>query len=151
MFSLKKTFKINKTMKHEKLYSFTLFPCFCFRLLWLWFVFLDSVSVLRFNFVFFCVCVSGWGCLLPFWDLCFCFLVVFFCFGFPFCLMCFCFVCFSGLFSAIFVVVVVLWFFCFYRPPYIFDSPLHLNPTTGEHFKTPLKISSQISNRPGKK
>ena len=42
-------------------------------------------------------------------------------------------------------------FFCFYRPPYIFDSPLHLNPTTGEHFKTPLKISSQISNRPGKK
>ena len=53
MFSLKKTFKINKTMKHEKLYSFTLFPCFCFRLLWLWFVFLDSVSVLRFNFVFF--------------------------------------------------------------------------------------------------
>ena len=41
--------------------------------------------------------------------------------------------------------------FCFYRPPYIFDSPLHLNPTTGEHFKTPLKISSQRSNRPGKK
>ena len=57
-----------------------------------------------------------------------------------------------GLFFSIFVVVVVvLWFFCFYQPPYIFDSPLHLNPTTGEHFKTPLKISSQISNRPGKK
>ena len=56
-----------------------------------------------------------------------------------------------GLFFPIFVVVVVLWFFCFYRPPYIFDSPLHLNPTTGEHFKTPLKISSQISNRSGKK
>ena len=37
-------------------YSFTLFPCFCFRLLWLWFVFLDSVSVLRFNFVFFGMC-----------------------------------------------------------------------------------------------
>ena len=53
-----------------------------------------------------------------------------------------------GLLSAIFVVVVdVLWFFCFYRPPYIFDSPLHLNPTTGEHFKTPLKISSQRLNR----
>ena len=33
--------------------SFTLFPCFCFGLLWLWFVFLDSVSVLRFNFVLF--------------------------------------------------------------------------------------------------
>ena len=91
------------------------------------------------------------GCIFPFWDLCFCFLVVFFCFGFPFCLMCFCFVCFSGLFSAIFAVVVVLWFFCFYQPPYIFDSPLHLNPTTGEHFKTPLKISSQRSNRSGKK
>ena len=42
-------------------------------------------------------------------------------------------------------------FFCFYRPPYIFDRPLHLNPTTGEHFKTPSKISSQISNRSGKK
>ena len=108
------------------------------------FVFLDSVSVLRFNFV----CVSGWGCLFPYWDLCFCFLVVFFCFGFPFCLC----VSVLGLFSPIFVVVVVvLWFFCFYRPPYIFDSPLHLNPTTGKHFKTPLKISSQISNRSGKK
>ena len=56
-----------------------------------------------------------------------------------------------GLFFPIFVVVVVLWFFCFYRPPYIFDSPLHLNPTTGEHFKTPSKISSQRSNRSGKK
>ena len=57
-----------------------------------------------------------------------------------------------GLFSSIFVVVVViLWFFCFYRPPYIFDRPLHLNPTTGEQFKTPSKISSQISNRSGKK
>ena len=42
-------------------------------------------------------------------------------------------------------------FFCFYRPPYIFDSPLYVNPTTGEHFKTPLQISSQISNRPRKK
>ena len=36
-------------------FCFTLFPCFCFRLLWVWFVFLDSVSVLLFNFVFFCV------------------------------------------------------------------------------------------------
>ena len=62
--------------------------------------------------------------------------------------MCF---CFGFVLSYFVVVVVVLWFFCFYRPPYIFDSPLHLNPTTGEHFKTPLKISSQISNRPGKK
>ena len=46
----------NKNCDHvlpKKLNSFTLFPCFCFRLLWLWFVFLDSVSVLRFNFVFF--------------------------------------------------------------------------------------------------
>ena len=138
------------TLKPEKLYSFTLFPCFCFRLLWLWFVFLESVSVLLFNFVFF-ENVSCWGCLLPLWDLCFCFLVVFFRFGFPFCLMCFCFVFFSGLSSAIFVVVNVLWFFCFCRPPYIFESPLHLNPTTGEHFKTALKISSQRSNRPDKK
>ena len=57
-----------------------------------------------------------------------------------------------GLFFPIFVVVVVvLGFFCFYQPPYIFDSPPHLNPTTGEHFKTPLKISSQRSNRSGKK
>ena len=109
--------------------------------------FLDSVSILRFNSVFF-ECVSCWGRLFPFWDLYFCFLVVFFCFGFPFCLC----VSVLGLFSPIFVVVVVvLWFFCFYRPPYIFDSPLHLSPTTGEHFKTPWKISSQRSNRPGKK
>ena len=118
-----------------RIYSFTLFPCF-FRLLLLYFLFLDSVSVLRFT-LYFCVRVCGWGCLLPFWDLCFSFLVVF---------------SVLGLFSSIFVVVVVvLWFFCFYRPPYIFDSPLHLNPTTGEHFKTPLKISSQISNLSGKK
>ena len=86
MFSLEKNVKRlfkKKTMKHEKLYIFTLFPCFCFRLLWLWFVFLDSVSVLRFNFVFFCVffrlgmliSVRGFGF--------FCFLVVFFCFRFP--------------------------------------------------------------------
>ena len=59
--------------------------------------------------------------------------------------------CFGFVTSIFVVVVVVLWFFCFYQPPYIFDSPLHLNPTTGEHFKTPLKISSQISNLSGKK
>ena len=148
MFSLKKTFKINKTMKHEKLYSFTLFPCFCFRLLWLWFVFLDSVSVLRFNFIFFWVCfllgmfISVWGFVFLFSGSVFLFWVSHF-------VLC---VSVLGLFSAIFVVVVVvLWFFCFYQPPYIFDSPLHLNPTTGKHFKTPLKISSQRSNRPGKK
>ena len=72
-----------------------------------------------------------------------------FLFGFPFCLC----VSVFGLFSPFFVVVVVvvLWFFCFYRPSYLFESPLHLYPTPGEHFKTPLKISSQISNRPGKK
>ena len=119
---------------------------FCGYGLYFWILFQFCGLIL-----YFFECVSCWGCLFPFWDLCFCFLVVFFCFGFPFCLMCFCFVCFSGLFSAIFVVVVVLWFFCFYRPPYIFDSPLHLNPTTEEHFKALLKISSQISNRSGKK
>ena len=54
----KKT-KQQKTMKHEKMYIFTLFPCFCFRLLWLWLVFLDSVSVLRVNFVFLCVFPVG--------------------------------------------------------------------------------------------
>ena len=150
MLSLKKrkTPIQKKTMKHKKVYLYTISLFLFSSFVAIWFVFLDSVSVLRFNFVFFCVCVSGWGCLLPFWDLCFCFLVVFFCFGFPFCLC----VSVFGLFSPIFVVVVVvLWFFCFYRPPYIFDSPLHLNPTTGEHFKTPLKISSQRSNRSGKK
>ena len=97
----------------------------------LWFVFLDSVSVLRFNFVFLCVCFRS------FWDSCFCFLVVFFCFGFIHFYFCCCCCC--------------LVVFCFYRPPYIFDSPLHLNPNTGVHFKTLLKISSQISNRSGKK
>ena len=133
-------------MKHDKLY-FKLFPCFCFRLLWLWFVFLDSVSVLRINFVFFLsVFPVGDGyfrcgiCVSVFW---YCFSVL----GFRFVLC----VAVLGWFFPIFVVVVVLWFFCFYRPPYIFDSPLHLNPTTGEHFKTPLKISSEIPNRSGKK
>ena len=95
--------------------------------------------------LYFFVYVSGWGCLFPYWDLCFCFLAVFFCFGFPFCLVSF---CFGFVLSYCCCCLVV---FCFYRPPYIFDSPLHLNPTTGEHFKTPLKISSQRSNRPGKK
>ena len=134
-------------------YSFTLFPCFCFRLLWLYGLYFWILFQFCGLILYFFECVSCWGCLFPFWDLCFCFLVVFFCFGFPFCLC----VSVLGLFFSIFVVVVVvvvvvvLWFFCFYQPPYIFDSPLHLNPTTGEHFKTPLKISSQISNRPGKK
>ena len=124
-------------------YSFTLFPCFCFRRLWLWFVFLDSVSVLWFNFVFFV-------CVFPVGDayICFCFLVVVFLFWASLFVLC---VSVLGFLFSIFVVVIVLWFFCFYRPPYIFDTPLHLNPTTGEHFKTPSKISSQISNRPGKK
>ena len=119
---------------------------FCGYGLYFWILFQFCGLIL-----YFFECVSSWGCLLPLWDLCFCFLVVFFCFGFPFCLMCFCFVCFSGLSSAIFVIVDVLWFFCFCRPPYIFESPLHLNPATGEHLKTPLKISSERSNRPGKK
>ena len=78
------------------------------------------------------MCVSGLGCLFPFGDLCFCFLVVFFCLGFPFCLMCF---SFGFVLSYFCFVVVVLWFFCFYRPPYIFDSPLHLNPSTGDNSK----------------
>ena len=44
--------------------------------------FLNSFSVLWFSFVFFFVRVSALGCLFLFWDLHFCFLVVFFCFGF---------------------------------------------------------------------
>ena len=134
-------------MKHEKLYSFTLFPCFCFRLLWLWFVFLDSVSVLRFNFVFFeCfllgMLISVLGFVFLFSGSVFLFLVSVLSYVFLF------WVC-----SLLFLLLLLLscGFFCFYRPPYIFESPLHLYPTTGEHFKTPLKISSQRSNRPGKK
>ena len=100
---------------------------FCGYGLYFWILFQFCGLIL-----YFFECVSCWGCLFPFWDLCFCFLVVF---------------SVLGLFTSIFVVVVVvLWFFCFYQPPYIFDSPLHLNP-----IKTPLKISSQISNRSGKK
>ena len=121
-------------------YSLTLFTFFCFRPLWRWFVFLNSVSVLRFNFVFLCV--------FPVWGFVFLFSGSDFLFWVSHFVLC---VSVLGLFSPIFVVVVVLWFFCFYRPPHIFDSPLHLNPTTGEHLKTPLKISSQRSNRPGKK
>ena len=124
-------------------YSFTLFTCFCFCLLWLWFVFLNSVSVLRFNFVFLCV--------FPLWDAYFRLGFVFLFSGSVFLFWVSNFVlCVSvlGLFSPMFVVfVVVLWFFCFYRPPYIFDSPLHLNPTTGEHFKTLLKFTNIKSFR----
>ena len=93
-------------------------------------------------------CNSCWGCLFQFWDFLFLFSGSVFLFRVSHFVLC---VSVLGLFFPIFVVVVVLWFFCFYRPPYIFDSPLHLNPTTGKHFKTPLKISSQISNRSGKK
>ena len=105
---------------------------FCGYGLYFWILFQFCGLIL-----YFFECVSSWGCLLPFWDLCFCFLVVFFCFGFPFCLMCFCFgfVLFYICFCCCCLVV-----FCFYRPPYIFDSPLHLNPTTGEHFKLRRKF-----------
>ena len=137
-----------KTMKHEKvqlytisLFLFSSFVAMVYLYFWILFQFCGLI-------LYFFVCVSGWGCLFPYWDLCFCFLVVFFCFGFPFCLMSFCFGFVLSYFCCCCCFLVV---FCFYRPPYIFDSPLHLNPTTGEHFKTPLKISSQISNRPGKK
>ena len=138
-------------MKHEKVYSFTLFPCsvFVFCGYGLYFP-LFSVSVLRFNFVFLCVffrlgmliSVRGFGF--------FCFLVLFFCFGFPILSYVFLFRICSLLFLSL-LLLLSCGFFCFYQPPCIFNSPLHLNPTTGEHFKTPLKISSQISNRPGKK
>ena len=107
MLSLNKRLFKTKTMKHDKQY-FKLFPCFCFRRLWLWFVFLDSVSVLRFNFVFFCVCcrfvmlISVLGFLFLFSGSVFLFWVS----HFVFC------VSVLGLFSSIFVVVVVvLWFF----------------------------------------
>ena len=94
---------------------------FCGYGLYFWILFQFCGLIL-----YFFECVSCWGCLFPFWDLCFCFLVVF---------------SVLGLFTSIFVVVVVvLWFFCFYQPPYIFDSPLHLNPTTGEHFKLRRKF-----------
>ena len=90
MLSLKK--KRLNTYSMRK-YNFTLFPCFCFRLLLLY-------------GLYFWILFQFWG------------------FNFVF------FVCVFPLENA---------------------SPLHLNPTTGEHFKTPLKISSQISNRQGKK
>ena len=97
MFSLKKNVKRlfkkkqkKNTMKHEKLYIFTLFPCFCFRLLWLCFVFLESVSVLRF-YLFFLSMFSVGDTHFSFGILCFCFLVVFFCFGFPILSYVFCF------------------------------------------------------------
>ena len=52
---------------------------FCGYGLYFWILFQFSVFIL-----YFFECVSCWGCLFPFWDLCFCFLVVFFCLGFPF-------------------------------------------------------------------
>ena len=67
-------------MNHEKL-LFYIISLFLFWGFWSWFVFLNSLSVLWFSSVFF-VRVSALGCLFLFWDLYFCFLVVFFCFGF---------------------------------------------------------------------
>ena len=67
-------------MNHEKLLFYTI-SLFLFWGFWSWFVFLNSLSVLWFNFVFF-VRVSALRCLFLFWYLYFCFLVVFFCFGF---------------------------------------------------------------------
>ena len=99
-------------MKHKELYNFTLFPCFCFRLLWLWFVFLDSVSVLRFNFVFFeCFLL---GMLISVLGFVFLFSGSVFLFWVSHFVLC---VSVLGLFSSIFVFVVVLWFLRFYRPP----------------------------------
>ena len=73
-------------MNHEKLLFYTN-SLFLFWGFWSWFVFLNSLSVLWFSFVFF-VRVSALRCLFLFWDLYFCFLVVFFCFGFA--VSCFC-------------------------------------------------------------
>ena len=141
MFSLKENVKRlfkkkQRNMKNCIGLHFTLFSCFCFRLLWLY----GSYFWILFQFcgliLYFCVCFRL-GMLISVLGFVFLFSGSVFCFGFV---------------TSIFVVVVlVLWFFCFYQPPYIFDSPLHLNPTTGEHFKTPLKISSQRSHRSGKK
>ena len=63
-------------MNHEKL-LFYIISLFLFWGFWSWFVFLNSLSVL-----YFFVRVSALGCLFLFWDLYFCFLVVFFCVGF---------------------------------------------------------------------
>ena len=86
---------------------------------------------------FFFEYVFCWGYLFQFWDFVFLFSGSVFLFRVSHFVLC---VSVLGLFFPIFVVVVVLWFFCFYRPPYIFDSPLHLNPTTGEHFKLRRKF-----------
>ena len=113
----------------------------------LWFVFLDSVSVLRFNFVFFSVSFLL-GMLISVLGFVFLFSGSVFLFWVSVLSMCFCFRFVLSYFCCCCCCLVV---FCFYRSPYIFDSSLHLNPTTGVHFKTLLKISSQISNRSGKK
>ena len=51
---------------------------FCGYGLYFWILFQFCGLIL-----YFFECVSCWGCLFPYRDLCFCFLVVFFCFGFP--------------------------------------------------------------------
>ena len=143
--NVKRLFKKRRSWWNMRKYRFTLFPCFCFRLLWLWFVFLDSVSVLWFNFVFFWVSFLL-GMLISV-------------LGFVFLFSGSVFLVWISVLSYVFLFWVCSFlflllscgFFCFYRPPYIFDSLLYLNPTAGEHFKTPSKISSQRSNRSGKK
>ena len=89
------------------------------------------------DFFFFFEYVFCWGYLFQFQDFVFLFSGSVFLFRVSHFVLC---VSVLGLFFPIFVVVVVLWFFCFYQPPYIFDSPLHLNPTTGEHFKLRRKF-----------
>ena len=119
-------------------YSFTLFPCFCFRLLWLGLYFWILFQFCGLTLYFFCECFRL-GMLTSVLGFVFLFSGSVFLFW----------VC-----SLLFLLLLLLscGFFCFYRPPYIFLIVLCiLNPTTAEHFKTPLKISSQRSNRPGKK
>ena len=112
--NVKRLFK--KRRWNMRNYSFTLFPCFCFRLLWLWFVFLDSVSVLRFNFVFFWVCfllgmlISVLGFVFLFSGSVFLFWVsvlsMCFCFGFVlsyFCCCCCCLVVFLFLSATLYI------------------------------------------------
>ena len=92
-----------KTMKHKKpqLYPIRLVSVFVFCGYGLYFWLLFQLCSLT---LYFFASVFGWGCLLPFWDLCFCFLVVFFYFGFVlFYFCCCCLVVFLSLSATLYI------------------------------------------------
>ena len=95
---------------------------FCGYGLYFWILFQFCGLIL-----YFFECVSYWGCFFPFGGLCFCFLVVFFCFGFPILSSVFLFwVC-----SLLFLLLLLLscgFFFSISHPIYLIVLCIEIQP-----------------------